>query len=143
MLFFEKKYLPNFVLMEQIHRGQIVKKRIEESNIHVTTIARTIGYNRTRFYAWYDNESLPYDIILKIGKVIHWDFRKDFPELFIDASAVVEEPFVPYEAGKSLSELEKCNAETQMWRERYYALMEEHNRLMKGAIIKVLKDDKK
>jgi hypothetical protein len=83
-----KKYPAYFTnpcgfLLSMKHRGEIVEKAITQSNVPISAIARAIGYDRRSIYNFFDNPDLSLDIIVKIGKAINYDFRKDFPELFI------------------------------------------------------------
>jgi hypothetical protein len=110
------------------HRGEIVQKAVRASNMTLAAIARQIGYDRTSLYNFFLNPELPFDIIIKIGKVIHYDFRKDFPELFIHNPAnIVSEPEIKYQS----QTLNDCLKEKENWRSKYYALLEEHNDLLR------------
>lgn len=129
----------NFVFMGKVHRGQIVKQRVYESNKSITQLASDIKYTRAWIYSFFENENLPVDIILKIGKSIHWDFKRDLPDIFPQASEKVEEPQEEYRT----SDQTNWKNEAEMWKERYYKLMEDHNRVMQGAVGKLLKDNKK
>ncbi len=107
------------------NRGEIVEKAIRESGVNLTKLAKMIGYNRKSIYAFFEKPDLSLDVIVKIGKVIKYDFRKDFPELFIhDTSMIVLEPQEQYPGS-----LAECLREKSEWRDKYYTLLEENSQL--------------
>lgn len=64
-----------------VHRGEITKKRVKESGVHAVVIHKALNVSRSSLYRFYELANLDLDTILKIGKVIRYDFSKDFPEL--------------------------------------------------------------
>jgi hypothetical protein len=126
-----KKYPAYFTnpcgfLLSMKHRGEIVEKAITQSNVPISAIARAIGYDRRSIYNFFDNPDLSLDIIVKIGKAINYDFRKDFPELFIqEPKQAVQEPEEHYS-----TTLSECLKEKKEWRDKYYSLLEENKELM-------------
>jgi predicted transcriptional regulator len=108
------------------HRGEIVEKAIRQSGVKITQIAKEIGYNRKSIYDFFDNANLSLDVIVEIGKAIKYDFRKDFPELFIQGAVnIVNESPEVYGTGS----LVECLKEKNEWKSRYYAALEENSNL--------------
>ena len=70
----------------------------------------------------FDNPNIPIDLILQIGKIIYHDFSLEFPEVI---QPVTSEPETTYETTKD-----------NYWREKYFALLEEYNTLLKNELIK-------
>ncbi len=112
--------------MSNKHRGEIVEKAIRLSGIGITDVAKEIGYSRTHMYVFFDDPDLGVDIIIKIGKAIKHDFRKEFPELFMtNPTDVVNEPSVEYMSNS----LTDCLKEKNEWKTKYYAVLEEVSQL--------------
>ena len=81
-------------------KTEIVRQRIEESKIPYVRVAEKIGVPVRTLYWKFDHDKLNWDIILKIGKAIFHDFRKDFPEL----KKLMLEPVGPYNSKKTKEE---------------------------------------
>lgn len=81
-------------------KTEIVRQRIEESKIPVVRVAEKIGVPVRTLYWKFNNDKLDWDIILKIGKAIFHDFKKDFPEL----KKLMQEPMGPYNSKKTMEE---------------------------------------
>lgn len=64
-----------------IHRGEIVRKAVQESGISVSHLIEKIRLSRSQMYADFANPEMSFDRILAIGKVIHHDFSSDFKDL--------------------------------------------------------------
>jgi predicted metallo-beta-lactamase superfamily hydrolase len=114
-----------FCYMTKTHRGEIVANAIKLSGKPMAQVARDIKRSRTNIYAQLDRADMDVDIILAIGKSIHYDFKKHFPEVFKN---VVEEPTEKYENQSTL--LKKCLEEKNLFKEKYYDIMEAHNKLL-------------
>ena len=117
------------------HRGEIVEKIIRQSHIPISEIARKIGYNRKSIYDFFHNAELPLDTILKIGKVIRYDFRNEFPELFSFKNELNDFP-----ESYGNQQLEDCVKEKNEWMFKYISLLEQHNALLKGELLEYLKN---
>ena len=81
-------------------KTQIVRQRIKESKIPIVRVAEKIGVPVRTLYWKFNHDRLDWDIVLKIGKVIFHDFRKDFPEL----KRLMQEPVGPYNSQKTIEE---------------------------------------
>lgn len=64
-----------------LHRGEILKKRVEESAVKLSKIASALKVSRQTIYRMFDDKDLSLDYIIKVGKVINFDFSKDIPEI--------------------------------------------------------------
>ena len=76
------------------HRGEIVQNAVKTSGFSVTTVAQRLNVTRKQVYNYFDNQKLPYETIIKIGKVIHFDFSENFTEL--KSESMVSEPEMIY-----------------------------------------------
>ena len=81
-------------------KTEIVRQRIEESQIPFVRVAQKIGMPVRTLYWKFTHDKLDWDVILKIGKAIFHDFRKDFPEL----KKLTQEPVGPYDSQKTKEE---------------------------------------
>ena len=97
-----------------IHRGEIVEQAVRSSGHNLSKLALRLGKSRKWLYDAFDNSSLSIEHILEIGKIIHYDFSKDVPELRRS-----------YIQSDSLSTLDEPT-----WKDKYIALLEEHQKLL-------------
>ena len=102
------------------HRGEIVKKAIDESGYKKAQLARFLKIERKTLYNYFDRADLAIDTILKIGKIIHYDFSDEIKELRTIKTVVEERAEQLYPAQ---------NAE--FWKNKYLILLEEYNTLLK------------
>ena len=98
------------------HRGEIIEKAIRESGIPLTNIAKKMGKTRQWLYLLFDNPNVSIDIVLEIGKIIHYDFNSEIEifnnsQLLSDNSATYNENSVEH------------------WKNKYYQLLEENHQL--------------
>ncbi|QIX60904.1 hypothetical protein HER32_06810 [Hymenobacter sp. BT18] len=73
-----------------MHRGEIVKKVIDESGYTVSWLAGKINRARSQLYVDFQNPLLSIDVILSIGKAIKHDFSKEFREIPFNPIAAQE-----------------------------------------------------
>ena len=103
------------------HRGEIIRKAVYNSGLTITEIAKSIGKSRKWMYLMFENSNVSLDLVLKIGKIIRYDFTADFKELSTSAR-IKSESFVATEENET-------NAE--YWKNKYLKLLEEYNELLK------------
>jgi phosphoribosylformylglycinamidine (FGAM) synthase-like enzyme len=100
------------------HKGEILKKAVEKSQVPVTRIAKAIKKSRGTLYNWYEEKNLPLEAFIAVGGVINYDFSKEIPEL--RASGISEQ---------------------LDYKQKYLEVVEENNRLLK-EILKYRKTSK-
>ncbi len=101
-----------------IHRGEVVEQAVRKSGVSITKVAQKLGKSRRWMYLMFENPNIDLDTIYKIGRIIHYDFNDELSSighLLSDSKSPVYG--------------EKENTENY-WREKYYALLEEHNKLL-------------
>jgi predicted transcriptional regulator len=118
------KSLRNVKINRMQHRGEIIKKAVNESGFKKSLLAQRLGVKRGTIYNYFDRANVSLDIVLTIGKIIHYDFSRDISELrkYEGAdtnSMVVNEP------------VQHPQYEADYWRDKYYNLLEIHNELLK------------
>jgi ABC-type glutathione transport system ATPase component len=96
------------------HRGEIVEKAIRESGIPLAEIARRLKKSRRHLYNIFQNPHLSLDEILQIGKIIHYDFSREFTEVRKDDLNINNQ-----------------NIENKdYWKNKYLSLLEKYNELL-------------
>jgi len=97
-----------------IHRGEIVEQAVRSSGHNLSSLAKRLGKSRTWLYDAFENPMLSLEYMIEIGKLIHYDFSDHIPEL--------RRTYVSNEESSSLNE--------PSWKDKYIALLEEHQRLL-------------
>ena len=93
------------------HRGEIIKKAIEDSGLSVVKVASLSGVPRATIYTIFDQDNPKLDHVIKIGKALRHDFSESFPELSKNTTLQQDD-------------------ENLTWRLKYYELMEKHMALL-------------
>ncbi|MEM9737747.1 MAG: helix-turn-helix domain-containing protein [Bacteroidota bacterium] len=109
--------------MNKRHKGQIIEKVVRGSGYTLVQVAKRVGVSRSTLYNAFEQESLNSSFITKLGRVIHYDFRKDFPELAEDEGYMdLDDQLEQYKRKieRELSEVQK----------KYYQVLEEYNKLL-------------
>ena len=101
-----------------MHKGQVIEKAVKESSITRTQLAKKLGKSRQWLYNVFESSQVSMDVILEIGKAIHYDFSKDFKQL------------KNYSVKTNLSVAEEDNVD--YWKQKYILLLEEYNQLLKN-----------
>ena len=99
---------------------RIHRKEIRESGIPLTTIAKRMGKTRQWLYLLFENPNVSLDNMIEIGKIIYHDFSTNIPVL--KTNGVSEGKHEAFYDTKS---------EVQLWKDKYFTLLEEHNALLK------------
>lgn len=107
------------------HRGEIVAKAVRMSGIKITDLAKRLKKSRKWVYDSFENKSLSYDVILSIGKVIHHDFSKEFPQLSEAKSSKKSQLVAEARTKYSLDD-----NSAEYWKNKYLHLLEEYNLLL-------------
>lgn len=107
------------------HRGEILKRAVEESEMKVAGFARKIKYSREHIYRLFKREDVDLDFLLKAGKILQFDFSIEVPEL----NGLSSEGNQGKEYGLvTTSEYHKT---VDKWKTKYLELLEEYNQLLK------------
>ena len=103
------------------HRGEIVKEAIYKSGVPITELARRLGKSRRWVYQMFENSNVSLDVILQIGKIIHYDFTEEIKEFSPSQKAI----------SNFSSSYEKEEINPEYWKNKYLKLLEEYNDLLK------------
>src|SRR5687768_16698782 len=118
-----KKPLQNVKYTSMQHRGEIIKKAVNESGYKKSQLAIRLGVKRGTVYNYFDRPDVSLDIVLKIGKIIHHDFSKDITELK-NYKQAEDTP-----VSKDPDQNPRYDAD--YWKDKYYSLLEIHNELLR------------
>ena len=108
-----------FVIMQ--HKGEIVEKAVRQSGIPLTKLVGRLGKSRKWIYNAFENPQLSLDVILEIGKIIHYDFSNEIKEL---------------NSNNSVNETRPIFNEVEYWKNKYLYLLEEYKTLLEASNIK-------
>ena len=110
----------------KIHRGSILHAVANRHEKTIVKIASDAGYEQSTFYVHVKREDLPLDILFKYGKSMNHDFSMEIPEM--DQYLSINGLKKNIDKNLSYDDLLK---ERDMWRDKYYSVLEENSRLLK------------
>jgi hypothetical protein len=100
------------------HRGELLKKAVDNSEIKITVLVKRMGISRGSYYNHIESADLSFELLEQYGKILNHDFRGDIPEM---KKFVTEEPEPEYGPPKNMKEaLEQID----YWRNKYIKLLE-------------------
>ncbi len=105
-------WLINLSIMSK-HHGEILAKAIRQSGYPITKIAKRVGYTRQHFYNLFEKRRLSSDLLVQIGHIIHVDLLNEI------------------NSAKSVKLFLKENEDEIDYKELYYSLLEQQNKLVK------------
>lgn len=97
-----------------IHRGEILRNAVYNSGIPISKIAVKIGKSRRFLYDLFENQNVPLDYMIQIGKVISVDFTSVVSEL---KEKRTNQPTAGVD-----------------WKTNYYELLEKYSKLLETGI---------
>jgi hypothetical protein len=100
------------------HRGEIIKEAVYKSGYPITELAKRMGKSRRWVYLLFENTTVSIDIMLQIGKIIHYDFSEELNRPSANLFTTNEPPS-PY------------ISDEDYWKNKYLNLLEEYNELLK------------
>jgi hypothetical protein len=104
-----------------VHRGQVLERVVKQSSFNIKNVIARMNISRTTYYNHINNKDLSIDIIAKYGRAIGYDFSSEFPEI------KRAEAFIKAKEPKTF---EEAMLERNMWREKYYDVLEKYNNCM-------------
>lgn len=106
------------------HRGEIVKEAVYKSGYPITELAKRLSKSRRWIYLAFENANLSLDIVLQIGKIIHYDFKDELKGFTSYQNDSIESAF----------DYQNDEANPDYWKNKYLKLLEEYNELLKKRI---------
>jgi predicted transcriptional regulator len=108
-----------------LHKGEIVEKAVRNKRFPITLLAERLGLSRRHIYNIFNNPDVSLDLILKIGKIIQYDFNDDLKAISkIPAEYKIEQ----------LSEPDITFETITYWKSKYFELLEQHHLLLNKKI---------
>ncbi len=120
-------YIPQFCNMLK-HRGEILKKVIDDLNVKISHVARKMNLDRGTVYRHMQDPNLPFDYIVRYGEALGFDFSTYFPELL---GVLRESPSSHQASPKSYDE---WKSEAEYWKDKYIDLLEKYNALLLNGL---------
>lgn len=99
------------------HNGKTMEEQVFRSGLKKMEIAKKLGITRQTLANKFKTPNLPVDFIIKVGRIIGYDFSGDIPEIGELSPRQVNETQAPYLSAKQGE---------PNWKEKYYALLEEY-----------------
>lgn len=113
------------------HKGEIIEKAIRQSGYPIAQIARKLGKSRRWLYYIFESNNVSLDVFIEVGNIIHYDFSEDVKEL----KKIKQSEDSPFK---------KNTGEIDLWKNKYYQLLEKyHHLLTKNQTTPVKKKNKK
>lgn len=103
------------------HKGEIVENIVRKSGFSLKKLAERMKISRNTLYNRFRDPELGYEFIVDVGRIIHYNFSIDFPELDNEVNELGE-PWIQY-GDKDAVELLKRE-------KKYTALLERYNQLL-------------
>ena len=100
------------------HRGEILKEAVYKSGYPITELAKRMDKSRRWVYLLFENTTVSIDIMIQIGKIIHYDVSEELNTPSANLFTVNEPPSLYI-------------SDEEYWKNKYLNLLEEYNELLK------------
>lgn len=107
---------------EMVHRGEIIKNAVDESGYSVTSLAKKLHKSRRWMYYIFEKPNVSIDVVIEIGKIIHYDFSQDIK--------LYSPPSTRDQFANESRVFNSATEESIYWKEMYYELLEKYNVLL-------------
>jgi predicted transcriptional regulator len=104
------------------HRGEIIRKAVYNSGYTITEIAKTIGKSRKWMYLMFENSNVSLDVVMKIGKIIRYDFSQEIKEFSSFSTKI----------NSTVPSVENEEPSSEYWKNKYLKLLEDYSELLKA-----------
>ena len=108
--------------------GQVIERVVRRDHVRISELSRKLHVSRRTIYNWFNQESLSFEIICKIGNAITHDFSKEFPDDFAR---------MDHEIGNDMNHLmnedymsNNSSGSVNYWMNKYINLLEKYNELL-------------
>jgi hypothetical protein len=109
-----------------VHRGQLLKRIVKNSDLSITTIAKRAGYSRATYYNHIEVKSLSLGILERYGNALGHDFSMEIPEISQIKSFTEREPL----------SIQEAIMQRDQWRSKYFELIEKYKTLLEEKVAK-------
>ncbi len=125
------------------HRGEIVEDIVRKSGFSLKKLSERLKISRNTLYNRFRDPELSYEFITTVGKIVHYNFTVDFPELETELNNQAHDPWVQY-GDNDVAELLKQEKKYSQLLERYNYLLTMLVRITNdGGELKIFREDLK
>jgi transcriptional regulator with XRE-family HTH domain len=68
------------MLRKDIHIGSIIQKILKKRQMKIVSFASELGCDRTRIYSIFQNKSIDVDLLVRISKILNYNFLLEYFE---------------------------------------------------------------
>lgn len=109
-----------------LNNGQVLERVVRRDRMGISELSRKLNVSRRTIYNWFDQKTLNYEIICKVGTVIGYDFSIDLPEVFAGIGVNYQN-----QLGMQSLEYKKASAiSVYFWMNKYISLLEKYNEIL-------------
>lgn len=109
--------------------GKVIERVVRRDHIRISELSRKLHVSRRTIYNWFNQESLSFEIICKIGTAIMHDFSKEFPEEFARIDNGMGDYMNTSENNDHFSAAAPSGS-VEYWMNKYIRLLEKYNELL-------------
>lgn len=107
--------------------GKVIERAVRRDHMGISALSRKLHVSRRTIYNWFDQESLSFEIICKIGNAIKYDFSKEFPEDFAIVDKEISNNMTDF---KNVGDNSTESFSVNYWMNKYIKLLEKYNELL-------------
>jgi hypothetical protein len=111
------------------HRGEALQAAIGRSDLTIKQITARARFSRSSYYNHIADPNLPFEVLMRYGKVLKHDFTQDIPGM---EKYPFNEEIVLRPQPKTFDE---AIADRDYWKEKYIAILEKYNALIEGRLL--------
>lgn len=108
-----------------LHKGEIIEKAVREKQFSITLLSKKLKKSRKYVYNLFEKNDVSLDIMLQIGKIIHYDFSQDLKSI----NKIPKEYQIEV-VTNSLLEYD----DIKYWKSKYFELLEQHKNLLEKRL---------
>lgn len=109
--------------------GKIIERVVRRDHVRISELSRKLHVSRRTIYNWFNQESLSFEIICKIGAAIMHDFSNEFPEEFARIDKEMGDDMNASGNNDHLSGA-ATSGSVEYWMSKYIKLLEKYNELL-------------
>jgi hypothetical protein len=109
--------------------GKIIERVVRRDHVRISELSRKLHVSRRTIYNWFNQESLSFEIICKIGSAIMHDFSKEFPEEFARIDNEIGDNMNAFSNNDPMS-VSAPSGSVEYWMNKYIKLLEKYNELL-------------
>lgn len=109
--------------------GKIIERVVRRDHVRISELSRKLHVSRRTIYNWFNQESLSFEIICKIGSAIMHDFSKEFPEEFARIDSEIGDNMNAFSTNDPMSAAPSSGT-VEYWMNKYIRLLEKYNELL-------------